>query len=144
MNRIILIFATALLLCGFALPETPEARAERAKEEKAWAKSVSSRYDLKALFSFLKETTAERKSWNQISLTNPRIGSGWKMQGHGMVTGDWSFAARDPAARDDFTLSFIYPAEKGDRRLVMRCIRAGKNVFRLVGIESEDVVVLMF
>jgi len=56
-----------------------------------------------------------------------------------MITGDWSFSAYD--VRDDFTMSFIYHAEKADRRLVLKCIRAGKNVFRLVGIETEEIVV---
>ena len=143
MKRVILILAMALAPCGFALPETAEARAAREKEEKVWAKQVSSRYDLDVLFSFLKETIAERKNWNEVSLTKPQIGSGWKIRGHGMSTGEWSFSVRDPASRGDFTMSFIYHTEKGDRRLVLKCIRAGKNVFRLVGIETEEVVVLV-
>jgi hypothetical protein len=138
MKLIISILAIALTSCGFAAPENAEIRAARQREEKAWAKRVTSRYDLDALFSFLKNTIAEKKSWNDISLTSPKIGSRWKIQGHVMVTGEWSFSAYD--ARDHFTMSFIYPAEKGDRRLVMKCIRVGKEVFRLVGIETEEVV----
>ena len=129
----------ALTPWGIALPQAADVRAAREQEEKAWARSISSRYDLRALFSFLKETVAERKSWNGIDLTAPKIGSGWKIQGHVMITGEWSFSAYD--AREYFTMSFIYHAEKGDRRLVMKCIRAGKNVFRLVDIETEEVVV---
>jgi hypothetical protein len=37
-------------------------------------------------------------------------------------------------------MSFIYHTEKTDRRLVMKCIRAGKNVFRLIGAETEEVM----
>ena len=129
----------ALTLCGIALPQTADMRAAREQEEKAWAKSITSRYDLRALFSFLKETVVEHKSWNGIDLTAPKLGSGWKIQGHVMITGEWLFSAYD--ARDHFTMSFIYHAEKGNRRLVMKCVRAGKNVFRLIGIETEEVVV---
>ena len=59
-----------------------------------------------------------------------------------MASGEWSFSAPDPK-KDEFSMSFIYHTDKGDRWLILKCARDGKKSFRLVGIESDEVVILM-
>ena len=141
MKRLFPILFVALLACGFTLPETPAEREARAKDERAWAENVSGRYDLVALLAFLKQTVAKEKSWQDVNLEKPEIGAEWKFGGLGMASGEWDFSAPDPK-KDEFTMSFTYHTGKGDRWLILKCVRTGKSSFRLVGIESEEVVVL--
>ena len=103
---------------------------------------MSGRYDLVALLTFLKQTVVEVKSWQDVSLAKPKVGAEWKIGGRGMASGEWSFFAPDPK-KDEFSMSFIYHTDKGDRWLILKCARGGKKSFRLLGIESDEVVVLM-
>ena len=115
MKRLILLLMAAFLSCGFALPETPEQRQAREKDEHEWAESVSSRYDLESLSAFLQQTIAEKKSWNGVDLTKPRIEGKWQIDGRGMTSGEWSFSAPEPK-KENFSLSFIYDDGKAGLR----------------------------
>jgi len=121
------------------LPPTPEEIEAQERAAREWSQTVQSRYDFAALTSFLKKTVAEKKSWQGVDLTKPKIGDKWTGGGAPMISGDWSFSTRNPK-EDTFTLSFTY--DKGDRELILKCIRKTKDSFVLLEITSEEVVVM--
>ena len=141
MNAVYLILFAALVSCASAqiYPETPAQRELREKEERAWAKTISSRYDHEALLAFLKQTIAEKKSWRGIDLTKPRLDAKWTTRGQSMISGDWSFLAHDPN-KDDFTFSFL----DRDHWLILKCARNGKKNFRVVEITTEKLELVVF
>ena len=144
MTRVLLIAAIAIFACGFALAPTPKEIEAQERAARKWSQTVQSRYDFAALTSFLKKTVAEKKSWQDIDLTKPKIGDKWTMDRWGtaldMISGDWSFSTSDPKG-DKFTLSFTY--DKGDRQLILKCIRKTKDSFVLLEITSEEAVVML-
>ena len=138
MKRIVLILIAAVLSCGFLI-ETPEGQAEQERLHREWAKTAPTRYDFLALTGFIKKTVEEKRSWQGVDLTKPKIGAEWKVGGSMMTSGDWAFIARD-LKKSEFTLSFTY--ENGKRELTMHCVRDGKKSFHVVHISSDEVVVL--
>src|SRR5688572_9483865 len=95
MKRFIPILVMAVLSCGF-LVQTPTERKEIERRAREWKKTVSARYDLDALTVFLKSTARDRKAWDGVDLTQPRIGAKWEFGGCCMNSGDRSFTAEDP------------------------------------------------
>jgi len=136
--------AIAIFACGFSLAPTPEEIKAQERAAAKWAQTVRSHYDLAALTSFLKKTVAEKKCWRDVELTvdltKPKIDDKWIAgdtctdDGKGMTSGDWYFSATNPKA-DKFTLWFYYA--KGDRILILNCIRKTKDNFELLEITSE-------
>ena len=128
MKRFLTILLAAVLSCGF-LVQTPTEWKEIERRAREWKKTVSARYDLGALTEFLKSTVSERKTWDDVDLTRPKIGTKWKFGGGCMFSGEWSFTTEDPN-KDEFTLQFSHPEKK--RAFALRCVREGKKNFRVV------------
>ena len=144
--RILLIAAVALFTCGSVVFLTPEQQEKVDREAREWVQTVQSRYDFAAMSSFLKKTVAEKKRWQEVDLAKPAIGDKWTVERFfgtadngtrwymSMTSGDWSFETPNPK-EDKFTLSFNY--NKGDRVLVLKCVRKSKDSFELMEIKSE-------
>ena len=141
MLRVFLIAVIAVLTCGFIV-ETDEQRKKNERMAREWAKTIQTRYDLAALNSFLKKTVAEKKRWEDIDLTKPKIGDKWTVRVMAMNSGNWNFTTPDPK-KDKFSLSFTHRSE-GDSRwdITLHCIRKSKDVFELVEITNDEWIIL--
>ncbi len=120
--------------CGCIHQLTPEEVVRAmAQREHAWKESLLSRYDLDELLAFLRKTIVETKQWNGLDLSTARVESAWTIGDCKMYSGDWYFGTFD-IEKDDFILSTNFLRE--GYALDIKCIREGKNKFRIVSITS--------
>ena len=96
MSRLILAILAGVLLCGFALPETPAERTIREKEARVWRKSITKAYDLKALHAFLEKRIHAITIVDGLELAFSKIQEKWKFDElyPGLSCGNWNFSTK--------------------------------------------------
>ena len=140
-----LIALLAFLACGFVIevPETPEQKAERLKQESAWQADVTARFDLKALRDFLASEIKARRSYEGANLEKTPLAPAWVVVGTGVNCGDWHFSIADPKL-DDFRLEWIYETSRQkdgsllQKTIILECKRIDRRTFRVTKIHRQE------
>lgn len=135
--KAMLLICAALLTCGFVV-DTTATRREAAKMEKRWQKEARSSFDFRALHRFLERVVSEKKQFEDIDLTQAKLGLRWSFAGMALKSGDWLFTFR--SKEDEFVFTYTYAEPK---YLEIKCVRVAKDSFRLVEIRKDEWIILM-
>ena len=108
---------------------TPETRDDLERASKKWHQDVTSKYDLKALHVFLKESISTTKRINDLEVNTIDFGTKFsRRDSFSLGAGRWLFVTKDPKAG-----AFELRALDGSRGwAVFVCERESKAIFRVV------------
>lgn len=93
----------------------------------AWKTQMEARYDLHALETFIKDTTAKRGTFDGIDLCTAKLGNDWENVGHSLVSGFWIFT-EDEHNNSRFTLSYNFSPKP---IVELQCLRIDRTTFSL-------------
>jgi hypothetical protein len=141
----LLIALLAFLSFGFLIevPETPEQKAERLKQESTWQAVFTARFDLKALRDFLASELKARRSYEGANFQKAPLAPDWIVAGTGVNCGDWHFSISDPKL-DDFRLEWIYETSRQkdgsllQKTVILECKRIDRRTFRVTKIRRQE------
>ena len=143
--KTLLIALLAFLACGFIIevPETPEQKSQRLKQESAWQTDLKARFDLKALRDFLASEIEARRSYEGANLEKTPLASEWIVAGTGVNCGEWHFSISDPK-QDDFRFEWIYETSRQkdgsllQKTIIFECKRIDRRTFRVTKIHRQE------
>jgi hypothetical protein len=143
--KTLLIALLAFLACGFIIevPEKPEQKAERLKQESAWQTDLRARFDLKALRDFLASEIKARRSYEDANLEKSALPPDWVVEGTSVNCGDWHFLIAD-SKQNEFRLDWIYETSRQkdgsllQKTIILECRRIDRTIFRVTKIRRQE------